>query len=187
MTTTITRQTTGTECRIRTFAQEDQPAIQQMFRRVHRAAMTNLADEMRARMAISIESEISDHLNDIARRYDAAPNECYVLAQEDRVAGFAALVSRPDGRAELKNLVVDTSAQGAGGGRMLMDRFEGRARELGYDEAVLWTYGHLQKAISMYARRGWTAIPLYNDLADPGLDPVALQLQISDDGRNGQT
>lgn len=168
-----------TEYQIREFEAEDQAAIQDLFRRTHETALGALPPALQAQMAVAIDQEVAKNLSDVAGRYAAYPNECYVVAGPDgQLAGFAALIARNRDTAELKNVVVDDRQQGKGLGRMLLEHFEDRARLRGHRRAVLWTFGHLRTALGMYQRRGWTDIPLYDHTQNPELEPLALELKL---------
>ena len=166
----------------------DQSAIQDLFRRTHETALGTLPPALQAQIAVEIDQDIARNLSDAAGHYATAPNECYVLNdQEDQITGFAALVWRGDDTAEPKNVVVDDRHQGRGLGGIPLDQFEERARRQGHRRAVPWTYGHLGTALGIYRRRGWIEINLHGGGQNPDLDPMVLELalRISYSGHRG--
>ena len=66
-------------------------------------------------------------------------------------------------RYEVKHLYLRPETRGRGGGRVLLEGLERRARELGADELVLDTHHSLEAAAALYARTGFSTIEPYND------------------------
>lgn len=94
----------------------------------------------------------------------AAPGETWVLAVADRIAGYVSVgpARDPDlgtSSGELYALYVDPPAQGAGAGTQLLAHSRRRLGELGFGEAVLWTFTENGLARTFYEQQGWELDP----------------------------
>jgi GNAT superfamily N-acetyltransferase len=97
-----------------------------------------------------------------------APDGEFLVLENDGApigcGGIRRILAGPDGeRLELKHLFVRSTARGLGGGRVLLEALEARARELGAAELVLDTHHSLDAAAGLYASSGFVPIPAYND------------------------
>ena len=90
--------------------------------------------------------------------------ETWLLEEEGRLAGAAALAPAPD-HLEIWSLSADPGRQNAGTGRRLLDAAEARAKALGLSTLRLFTGKPLTKNIDWYHRRGY-ATEREEDLAD---------------------
>ena len=63
-------------------------------------------------------------------------SEAFLVAEDDRLAGFANLISTPDGRSELDQLYVDPDFSGRGVARSLIIAIEDESRARGISD--LW-------------------------------------------------
>lgn len=64
---------------------------------------------------------------------------------------------------EVKHVWLDPSVRGRGWSRLLMDRLEARAAELGARWIVLDTHASLAAAQQLYRTSGYVDVPPYND------------------------
>ena len=73
-------------------------------------------------------------------------------------------VRRVDGPvAEIKRMYVAPSARGRGVGRQILDALETEARRLGVTRLVLETGPRQPEAIALYARAGFSHVPLFGE------------------------
>ena len=102
---------------------------------------------------------------------DVAPGRgAFVVAyQDDRPVACGAVRLIDPGTAELKRMYVMPEVRGSGFGRRLVETLEEEAVGLGATRVVLETGIRQTVAIALYARCGYTPIPLYGEYtASPG-------------------
>jgi len=86
----------------------------------------------------------------------------------DRPVGCGAVRLLDPATAELKRMYVEPALRGSGIGRRLVETLEVEARALGATRLVLETGTRQLNALALYARCGFTRIPLYGEyLASP--------------------
>jgi putative acetyltransferase len=99
--------------------------------------------------------ETTDHLSAVFRK----EGSCYFVATVDgRVAGGAGIFpteNLPSDTCELVKLYLSPVARGRGLGKLLMDKCEEAAREMGYQHVYLETMPELKIAVPMYEKRGY--------------------------------
>jgi GNAT superfamily N-acetyltransferase len=96
------------------------------------------------------------------------PRGTLLLARVGGVpVGCVGLRDLGDGVAEMKRLYVLPPFQGKGIGKSLTVRFLETAADLGYTAIRLDTVPHLEKAVSLYKKLGFTEIAPYRDNPDP--------------------
>lgn len=118
---------------------------------------------------------------------DVAPGRgAFVLVFQDQHAvGCGAVRLIDSATAELKRMYVVPECRGFGFGRRLVEALEQEAARLGATQIVLETGIRQSVAIALYARCGYTPIPLYGEYtASPGTS-VCLGKQISGDRDRG--
>ncbi|TDQ53451.1 GNAT family N-acetyltransferase [Actinorugispora endophytica] len=94
----------------------------------------------------------------------APPDGLFLLARgRDGVAGCVGVRRVDAGTAELRRLFVSAEARGSGCGSALVAAAEQAARGLGAATIRLDTRRDLVEARSLYARRGYTEVPPFND------------------------
>ena len=93
----------------------------------------------------------------------APPIGAWVVAYlGDQPVGCGGVKRLDDSSAELKRIYVADAARGRGLGRLLLERLEQYARDLGYERVRLDT-GDLQpEALGLFRRAGYEEIPDYN-------------------------
>ncbi len=96
---------------------------------------------------------------------------------DGRALGMAALVTKPDGSAEVKRMFVHEDARGRGLASALLRSVEGAAQDAGVPTLQLET-GPLQRAaIALYERAGYHRIPNFGPyVGDPHSICYAKQL-----------
>jgi len=97
------------------------------------------------------------------------PEGVFLVLRDDAGAavgcGGVRRIADRDGEAcfEVKHVWIDPSARGRGWSRLLMDRLEARAAELGARWIVLDTNASLEVAQHLYRTSGYEDVPPYND------------------------
>jgi putative acetyltransferase len=91
------------------------------------------------------------------------PSGRLLLARLDGLpVGCVALRDLDDGICEMKRLYVRPEARGTGAGRLLTDAIISEARAVGYARMRLDTIAPImERAVSLYRRRGFVEIPAY--------------------------
>ena len=92
--------------------------------------------------------------------------------------GCAALRPFEGDTGEVKRLYVRPAFRGTGLGATLAARVVEAAREAGYRRLVLDTLGHMQSAIGLYRRLGFTEIPPYYNNPIPGAIYFELRFEL---------
>ncbi len=101
----------------------------------------------------------------------AAPQGRLFIARDPSTgtaAGCVALRPLEGGTCEMKRLYVRPPFRGTGLGARLAALVIDSARQSGYRRLVLDTLGHMQPAIGLYRRLGFTEIAAYYDNPIPG-------------------
>jgi putative acetyltransferase len=95
----------------------------------------------------------------------APPSGRLLLARiEERTVGCVALRGLEPGVCEMKRLYLRPDARGTGAGTILIDAIIAEARAAGYRRMRLDTIAPImERAVSLYRRRGFVEIPPYAD------------------------
>lgn len=127
-----------------------------------RRVMTQYVTELAARFSEGFET--AGVLDDAAVEFNP-PQGVFVLATDadDETLGCVALHFLDDTTAEAKRMWVSPRARGTGIGTRLLARVEAEARRAGRSVVLLDTNRALTEAVALYGRRGYQAIPRYND------------------------
>lgn len=99
-------------------------------------------------------------------QFDATREACWIAERHGRPLGSVFLVQARDeasgkplkGVAQLRMLLVEPDARGAGVGDRLVLQCIAFARQCGYRSIVLWTNDMLASARRLYARHGWQLV-----------------------------
>jgi GNAT superfamily N-acetyltransferase len=86
-----------------------------------------------------------------------------VAYRGDRPVGCGAVRLIDPTTAEFKRMYVEPEVRGEGIGRTIVDALEAEARHLGAERVVLETGTRQTSALALYARCGFTPIPLYGE------------------------
>lgn len=100
---------------------------------------------------------------DFIERFDVSREACWIAERAGQPVGCVCLVQARDettqavqpGIAQLRLLLVDPAARGAGVGTRLTQACEDFARRAGYTRIRLWTNANLQAARAIYRRAGY--------------------------------
>ncbi len=79
-----------------------------------------------------------------------------VLEKDNQIVGSYGLYPVTKELCELRKMYLLSSYQGAGYGRMIMERAMARAKELGYKTMTLETNSSLKKALKLYRKYGFS-------------------------------
>ncbi|MFJ8665552.1 GNAT family N-acetyltransferase [Streptomyces sp. NPDC093600] len=107
-------------------------------------------------------AEIDEGLTDDGAELLTAPTgEFLVGTFADEPAACGGVLMLDEERAELTRVYIRPPFRGNGGARLLLDRLETAARELGARRMVLNTRLDLIEARTLYTRHGYLEIPAY--------------------------
>jgi GNAT superfamily N-acetyltransferase len=99
-------------------------------------------------------------LSNPEREILAGGGEILFARLEGAIVGTVALKPESDGGFELTKMAVDESSQGRGFGKRLLDVVCERAKALGAPRIILYSQRSLKAAVTMYAKYGFTELPL---------------------------
>ena len=89
------------------------------------------------------------------RRYDAKRERCWIAERDGDLVGCVLLVKKSRTDAQLRLLLVEPAARGAGLGTRLVGECVRFARQVGYRKLVLWTQSELEAARRVYEAAGF--------------------------------
>lgn len=104
-----------------------------------------------------IMTELTAHDAMLARIEDPE-REVFLAKEGDRVVGFAATRFMTEDAVELAGLIVSPSAEGRGVGRALVEAARRRAVSNGHSIMIVRTETSNERALTFYARRGFTPV-----------------------------
>jgi DNA-binding MarR family transcriptional regulator/N-acetylglutamate synthase-like GNAT family acetyltransferase len=104
---------------------------------------------------VTMEGFVARIVSDYIATRDAACEAAWIAELDGRRAGCVFCVRREEGVAQLRLLLVEPWARGAGIGSRLVDRCLEFARSAGYGRIVLWTNDVLVDARRLYERAGF--------------------------------
>jgi DNA-binding MarR family transcriptional regulator/N-acetylglutamate synthase-like GNAT family acetyltransferase len=104
---------------------------------------------------VTMEGFIARIVSDYIENRDAAREAAWIAELDGRRAGCIFCVRREEDVAQLRLLLVEPWARGAGIGSRLVDRCLEFARSAGYGRIVLWTNDVLVDARRLYERAGF--------------------------------
>jgi len=104
------------------------------------------------------EALVAEIVARFVRRHDAKRERCWIADQDGDVVGSVFLVERSKTLAQLRLLLVEPAARGAGLGTRLVDECVRFARQAGYRTLTLWTQSELRAARRLYRAAGFRIV-----------------------------
>ena len=104
------------------------------------------------------EALVAEIVAHFVRHYDAKRERCWIAALDGEVVGSVFLVARSTTVAQLRLLLVEPQARGAGLGARLVSECVRFARQTGYRKIMLWTQSELSAARRLYAAAGFRVV-----------------------------
>ena len=142
----------------------------------YRAARSLIEEYVRF-IGVDLEFQgFSKELADLAEMYGPPKGAMILLRHESIFVGCVGLRPLPDGSGEMKRLYVQPAHQGKGLGRLLLESFITKARELGYKSVRLDTVPALSHALALYRKYGFYEIGPYRH--NPAPDAIFLELKL---------
>lgn len=141
-----------------------------------------LFEEYAAWLGISLDfQDFAVELASLPGKYARPDGRLYLALIDGEAAGCIALRhfdTNPDGsrRCEMKRLFVRDRFRGHGLGELLAKQIIEDAREIDYTEMLLDSFTHMDKAIALYKRLGFTESQPYR--YNPHPDVIYLQLNL---------
>lgn len=106
----------------------------------------------------SFEGLVARILGEFLERGDTHGERSFIAESDGRFAGAVFVMRRDAETAQLRCLLVEPSARGAGLGTRLVDACVDFARDTGYRRITLWTNDVLHAARRLYERAGFTLV-----------------------------
>jgi DNA-binding MarR family transcriptional regulator/N-acetylglutamate synthase-like GNAT family acetyltransferase len=103
----------------------------------------------------AFEALVAQITAEFIRNFDPARERCWIAESHGRRVGSVFLVAGEAHTAQLRLLLVEPEARGAGLGARLINECIGFARQAGYRQLTLWTQANLAPARHLYEQAGF--------------------------------
>lgn len=104
------------------------------------------------------EGLVAELFGKFAQRHDPSRERCWIAELNGERVGCVFVVEREPGVAQLRCLLVEPKARGAGVGSKLVNACVNFAREAGYERMMLWTNKGLDSARKIYESVGFKLV-----------------------------
>lgn len=143
----------------------------------HYQQARRLIEEYARSLNVDLEFQgFSKELATLAEKYGPPRGAMILVRNDDVFVGCVGLKALPEGRAEVKRMFVQPEFRGRGLGRLLLEAFISKARDLGYRAIRLDTVPAAERSLILYRKYGFEEIEPY--CYNPAPDAIFMELEL---------